>query len=85
MRKKDPVRLPMSVLKNNPCYGCGERAVGCHAACEKYRGWRAGADETAAEIRRKAEAQGQCNDLMIEGRLRAIRKKSKQQQRKFKT
>lgn len=25
---------------NNPCYECEDRAVGCHATCEKYINWR---------------------------------------------
>lgn len=28
-----------------PCYGCGERAAGCHGRCERYRAFRAGVDE----------------------------------------
>lgn len=24
----------------DPCLGCGEREVGCHAKCEKYMAWR---------------------------------------------
>lgn len=24
-----------------PCKGCAERAVGCHAVCEKYQAYRA--------------------------------------------
>ena len=24
---------------DSPCHGCGERAVGCHAACERYKAY----------------------------------------------
>lgn len=23
-----------------PCFGCGERAVGCHGECERYKAWQ---------------------------------------------
>lgn len=23
-----------------PCFGCGERAVGCHGRCERYKAWQ---------------------------------------------
>lgn len=24
---------------NNPCFGCAERHLKCHAECEKYKAW----------------------------------------------
>ena len=27
-------------MKDNGCYGCTERKVGCHAKCEKYKKWK---------------------------------------------
>lgn len=29
----------------SPCYGCGDRQIGCHAECEKYRSFRCEADK----------------------------------------
>lgn len=29
----------MKLYEKNPCYTCGERTVGCHVACEKYKSW----------------------------------------------
>ena len=26
--------------RNCPCMGCGDREIGCHGKCEKYKAWR---------------------------------------------
>ena len=26
-------------MSNSPCFGCTDRHVSCHSACEKYAGW----------------------------------------------
>lgn len=36
---------------NAPCKGCKERAVGCHANCEKYKVYRKKKDEINEKIR----------------------------------
>lgn len=28
-------------MKENPCYGCEDRQVGCHGVCERYAAWKA--------------------------------------------
>lgn len=28
-----------------PCKNCGDRFIGCHGKCEKYKAWRAEYDE----------------------------------------
>lgn len=27
-------------MKENPCYGCEDRQVGCHGVCERYSAWK---------------------------------------------
>lgn len=39
-------------MKDYPCKGCTSRAVGCHAACEKYKAAKEG--WSAAEGARRA-------------------------------
>ena len=57
-----------------PCKGCGEREVGCHGICERYKeysAWRANVLAAKAE-QYKAEA------VAAEGRLKrreALRKR----------
>ena len=36
-------------MKDCPCLNCGDRFIGCHGKCEKYKGWRAEYDEEKAE------------------------------------
>lgn len=38
-------RKPIRPDRQCPCNGCGEREIGCHGECEKYRTWKAGEDE----------------------------------------
>lgn len=26
-------------MECNPCFGCEQRQVGCHASCEKHKAW----------------------------------------------
>ena len=28
-------------MRRSPCYGCPDRAVGCHDRCERYQAYRA--------------------------------------------
>ena len=36
--------------KKNGCYQCTQRRPGCHDACEKYRAWKAAAEEEKRKI-----------------------------------
>ena len=27
-------------MRRSPCYGCPDRALGCHASCERYAAYR---------------------------------------------
>ena len=32
-------------MKNSPCCGCTDRTAECHAACERYKAWKAWRNE----------------------------------------
>ena len=42
-------------LNENPCKECGDRHVGCHSSCSKYKEWRAAADADNAAIKTKKD------------------------------
>lgn len=35
--------------KKSPCFGCGDRVLGCHSSCEKYQDFRRQADAAIRE------------------------------------
>lgn len=35
----------------NPCYGCQDRAIGCHSKCERYAAFREKLDRYNEETR----------------------------------
>ena len=47
MKKTEMPIIP--TLKDNPCYNCTERRVGCHSKCDKYKEFK----EKLAELRDK--------------------------------
>lgn len=42
----------MQSRRNNPCYECQERTIGCHSDCERYKVFRDAID-SANENKRK--------------------------------
>jgi len=40
-------------MKISPCKDCGKRAIGCHAKCQDYIGWKA---EQQTHMERRKEA-----------------------------
>lgn len=38
-----------------PCMGCADRYPGCHASCEKYKGWRKDYDAMQKAVRDEYE------------------------------
>ena len=42
-------------MSKSPCFGCGEREVGCHSLCEKYIDFRFIYDEEQRIIRKNKE------------------------------
>lgn len=57
-----------------PCYGCAERAVGCHAGCKRYAAWK---DTKENERRERAK--------LTEDRFWAIAAKDKAKRREWST
>lgn len=41
-------------MKDNGCYGCTERKVGCHSKCERYLKWKEEYDKKA-KLKRAGE------------------------------
>lgn len=40
----------MRLYANNPCQGCEDRHVGCHAECERHQEWVAEKDRQKAIV-----------------------------------
>ena len=53
-------------MKKPPCKDCTDRAVGCHAVCERYLEWA----EMARSIRRKAK-----HDLFMDVKINDVLKR----------
>lgn len=65
----------MSINKEQTCYGCEDRHIGCHAECEGYQKRRAHYDE---QIRLRLEKRQERNDAdgFLRGNAqRAIKRK----------
>lgn len=57
----------------SPCYGCQDRALGCHGKCEQYAEYRVKKDKETA--RRRAESDA--NEMVIRACIRSRRVKRK--------
>lgn len=57
-----------------PCDGCEDRAVGCHAACERYRSVRAARDDLREAERKKRDREAAARDLLQAGIKRTVRR-----------
>lgn len=49
----------------NPCRNCKERSAECHAACPRYREWRAERDAALKKHRTELDANGVSIDASI--------------------
>lgn len=58
-----------------PCVCCGERALGCHATCERYLAVRAAADTRREAERQKRPGDKAAVELLTQGALRSVRRK----------
>lgn len=45
----------MAKLNDSPCYGCGQRRMGCHCECKHYATYRTRQDTMQAERMREVE------------------------------
>lgn len=55
--------------EKNPCYGCGDRKVGCHGGCERYAEYKA----MITELKEK-EIKGRRRDYPDKPIRRSVRK-----------
>ena len=60
-----------------PCDGCADRAVGCHAACERYTEARKRASAQADTAKRQKEQNSAPVDVLIESRMRFCKRVGK--------
>lgn len=66
----------MSAMMNKgetPCYGCGDRFVGCHSQCEKYKVFR----EESLRRYKKAHMDWQIEDTNWKGKGQSKKEKFK--------
>lgn len=61
--------------KDHPCIDCVERALGCHATCERYLAARAAADARREAARQKRDGDKAAVELLTQGTLRSVRRK----------
>ena len=52
--------------KNNPCFNCPDRHVGCHGKCEKYQTWNADHIERNRAIRSERERENMYRGYCVE-------------------
>ena len=54
-----------------PCYGCGDRQIGCHSSCEKYAAFN------RENIRRRKEkaVEFACEDINYFGKMKTVKEK----------
>ena len=56
---------------DTPCFGCGDRQLGCHSKCEKYKEFQA----RNAKIRKRNQLDNACKDLNFRGKMQAQKEK----------
>ena len=57
-----------------PCDGCEDRAVGCHAACERYAEARAARDARREADHKRLDSEAASRDLLQDGFKRTVRR-----------
>lgn len=57
-------------MKDSPCKNCGDRFIGCHGKCEKYKAWRAEYDEEIKEQKKQQNIERLLNRHAIETKCR---------------
>lgn len=57
-----------------PCDGCADRAVGCHAACERYQTARAARDARREANHKRRNSEAAARDLLQDGFKRTVRR-----------
>ncbi len=57
-----------------PCRDCGDRKVGCHGTCEKYKEWKVQNDELNKKARKIRESQ-RCDSIWWDQHWKKKRRK----------
>ena len=52
--------------KNNPCFNCPDRSIGCHGKCEKYQTWNAAHIELNRQKRSAQERENMYRGYCVE-------------------
>lgn len=68
----------MGLYENNPCYGCEDRAVGCHGKCEKHSVWIAELREKQDAIYKRHNQTIKLDRFMKDGIVKRKRQKRKE-------
>lgn len=55
---------------NTPCKGCGERRVGCHSGCAKYKAFKERHDTERIAAQRHCRELDAANDVRWNGAKR---------------
>ncbi len=55
-----------------PCRNCEERRPGCHAACDKYKAWRAEFDADKAAAVKAQERDALLKDFQVGNMRKAV-------------
>lgn len=66
-------------IPKNPCGGCTDRCVNCHATCEKYISWKAECDKLHKERIKECEKEHDIKDYFTR---RSNKIKKRREQRK---
>ena len=45
----------MAKIADSPCFGCGQKYLGCHSHCEAYKGYNIRQEAKRAEHMREAD------------------------------
>lgn len=53
-----------------PCYECGDRAVGCHSRCDRYKAF----EELRAEARKQKDLNIERMELLWDSYCRAMKR-----------
>lgn len=65
-----------------PCQGCGDRDVGCHSECEKYKVWRKKMDEKQIAEYQKKQARNTMSSTAVRKMWRDLRYQRQQKIRR---
>lgn len=65
-------------MKENPCFKCTDRQVGCHARCDRYQSW----NEERLALKEKADKERVKEMKLQEEPFRAIERTNKERRRK---